>query len=59
MSLGEDYEKLHRDYTKQIFDSISQYLISLFQTNKLDFYKLYDNMKKKKKKITKLLKILP
>ena len=43
--LGEDYEKQHSDYTKQIFESMSQYLISLFQTNKLDFDKLYDNMK--------------
>ena len=51
MSLGEDYEKQHRDYYKQIFDSISQYLISLFQTNKLDFYKLYDNMKKRKRRL--------
>ena len=43
--LGEDYEKQHRDYTKQIFESMSQYLISLFNTNKLDFDKLYDDMK--------------
>ena len=42
--LGQDYEKQYYDYTKQIFESISNYLISLFKANKLDLDKLYDNM---------------
>ena len=41
--LGEDYEKQYYDYTKDIFNSISKYLISLFQTNELDLDKHYDN----------------
>ena len=29
--IGEDYENEYKDYTKQIFDNISKYFISLFK----------------------------
>ena len=44
-SLGDDYEEQFRDHTQKVFVSISNYLISLFKNNDLDFNKHYDNMK--------------
>ena len=44
-TLGEDYETQYSIYTRKIFESISNYLISLFQANKLDFDSHYENMK--------------
>jgi len=48
--IGEDYENEYKDYTKQIFDSISKYFISLFKNNNTNFQKHYENMLIKEKK---------
>ena len=42
--LGFDHGNLYKEYTKQIFDNIDQYLNSLFFKNCLDFEKHYNNM---------------
>jgi len=48
VTLGED-ETQYKLYTKEIFDSISAYLVSLFQTNNSDFDKHYKEMEIKVK----------
>jgi len=44
IKIGDDYETEYKDYTKKIFDNMSKYIISLFEKNKLDFEKHYENM---------------
>ena len=44
-TLGDDYEEQYHDNTEKVFNSISEYLISLFLKNELDFNKHYNNMK--------------
>jgi hypothetical protein len=48
--IGEDYENEYKDYTKKIFDSISNYIISLFKNNDTNFQKHYENMLIKEEK---------
>ena len=48
IAIGEDYEQEYRDNTKDIFESMSNYLIDLFNTNGLNFDKHYEKMKIKK-----------
>ena len=48
--IGEDYENEYKDYTRQIFDSISKYLISLFKNNDTNFQKHYEKMLIKEEK---------
>ena len=45
IAIGEDYEQEYRDNTKDIFESMSNYLIDLFKTNGLNFDKHYEKMK--------------
>ena len=42
--IEEDYEDQYKEYTKNIFDGISKYLIDLFKKNKLDLQKHYENI---------------
>ena len=44
ISLGENPEELYKDYTKEIFDNIHEYLITLFRNNNTDFKQHYDKM---------------
>ena len=48
IAIGEDYEQEFRDNTKDIFESMSNYLIDLFNTNGINFDKHYEKMKIKK-----------
>ena len=43
-SFIEDYYKEYKDYTNDIFQNISKYMISLFLENDLNFQKHYENM---------------
>ena len=45
ITLGEDFEDQYHYYSKRIFDSISNYMTSLFINNDLDLNKHYENMK--------------
>ena len=45
LSLGDDYEEQYHDHTEKVFESISKYLISLFQNNNLGFNEHYGNIK--------------
>ena len=51
IALSEDYEQEFRDNTKDIFESMSNYLIDLFNTNGLDFDKHYEKMQIKEENI--------
>ena len=42
--IGEDFENDYKDYTIQIFDNMSKYIISLFEKNDLDYEKHYNNI---------------
>ena len=44
VKIGEDWETEFKDYTKQIFNNMSKYIISLFEKNGLNFEKHYENM---------------
>ena len=44
IQLDEDYEEQYKEYSKNIFKSISRYLIDLFMSNKTNYKEHYEKM---------------